>query len=232
MYLTIRRLFVFSFFIFLPFLSEATSDMTNREKLNYFYEMLKSENPTKKEVSRAIDLLTEVAEEGAPEAWFQLGLLYSIGQHIPRNIQYSNYLHKTNYEEGYLKSGGALALNYLHEYYSVKALNNRNTQLLDNAIKLLEETSSLGEVPYIRELYKAYFIKGDIVNGEKWLEWSVEKDDLESIYLQAQYFEAKSELVSSYLEKALENYRRLKALGYKEEFADRKIVEIEALISN
>ena len=150
--------------------------------------------------------LEVLANNGVPDAWYQLGLLFSTGKHTKKNLEYANYLFSSSYEVGYKLSGGMWALNLIDEFTK---RNYPDKQLLTQAIAILEDIYTLNEISFNRELYRAYFLNGDISLGEKMLEECANSGDLKSKFDLANYLSIRADLNDGDVSRAKKIYLEL-----------------------
>lgn len=120
-----------------------------------------------------------------------------------------------------LESTALLGVLYLNEQYENR--EDTNVTLVVEAISLLEKTTELEVVELNRQLYRAYFIIGDLKNGEKWLNWCVDKGDLESKLSKADYLVMSSTIDKSRLDEARLLYAELLTAGFQVELVRSKL---------
>ena len=193
--------------------------------LNKTWDTINQSQITTDERTFVINTLNKYASLGYQDAVYQLGIFFSNGMHIEKDIEYANYLFRTNYENSHLQSGGFLALNLLHEH----AANKENTELLSEAITLLESVQPLNEVTFQRELARAYFIIGEVAKGEAVLRWCVENGDLSSTLKLAEYLELKADIDQSALSEAKSLYEELLNKNYETDLVAKRLQKIKGL---
>lgn len=203
---------------------ESESDIIE-EDLKTTMSLIRQNSTTLEEKQFLLRTLNKYAETGIQAAIYQLGLLFSTDRHFKPDIEYANYLLRANYEAGHIFSGGFLAINFLNEYMR----EEENTQLLEDAIALLESLSHLEELVFQRYLYQAYFTKGAVVEGEKVLRWCAEQGDLQSVLELADFLMLKSEIDAAAVEEAKILYEFLLESNFDVQSIQKRLERIQEI---